>query len=234
MKVLIPILVGLLVVGCGKKQTNQTDRGNNTPENSAKKEVKETPSKEGGKTPTAKNMLALIGQPLTKEEENFVGRWEGEYHLDLDGAITHAEIIYRKDHTCSIFYLHNKLDENGKPIQGEFERQLAHGIWKKKGDRLFFLDLVYDGEKNPEKHQKVIAATLTEIGKTKFVYKIPESKDEEGGIIPEKVLKEESIKKFNLPEMAAYNTENALESFDIINAYKNAKEPEPFDPENNE
>ena len=47
MKVLIPILIGLLVMGCGKKQSTNTNEGNNTPENSAKKNVeKETPSKE--------------------------------------------------------------------------------------------------------------------------------------------------------------------------------------------
>ena len=45
MKVLIPVLIGLLVVGCGEnKQSNNTGKGNNTPENSAKKEVKDTPS----------------------------------------------------------------------------------------------------------------------------------------------------------------------------------------------
>ena len=40
MKVLIPIVIGLLVVGCGKdKQSTNTNGGNNTPEKSAKKKV---------------------------------------------------------------------------------------------------------------------------------------------------------------------------------------------------
>ena len=230
MKALIPILIGLLVVGCGKKQSTNTNGSNNTPEKSAKKNAeKETPSKGDDKKPTVKSMLVIVGQPLTKDEESFAGRRKGEYQFGPDETVTHAEAIYRKDHTCSIVYLYNVLDENGELIQGEFDRQLAHGIWKKKGDRLYFLDLVFDDEKNPEKYQEVIEAILIETGKTKFVYKISESKDEEGVIIPEMILKEESIKKFKHPEMWAYNSPNALESFDLINAYKNAKEPEPFE-----
>ena len=47
MKTLIPILIGLMVVGCGKgNQTANTNEGNNTPEKSSKKEAgKSTPSK---------------------------------------------------------------------------------------------------------------------------------------------------------------------------------------------
>ncbi|MDP7010827.1 MAG: hypothetical protein QF685_05565, partial [Verrucomicrobiota bacterium] len=37
MKVLIPILIGLLVVGCGKKQFTNTNEGNSTPIKTAKK-----------------------------------------------------------------------------------------------------------------------------------------------------------------------------------------------------
>ena len=45
MKVLISILIGLLVVGCGEKQSTNTNDGNNTPEKPAKKNVeKETPT----------------------------------------------------------------------------------------------------------------------------------------------------------------------------------------------
>ena len=235
MKVLISIVIGLLVVGCGKKQSTNTDQSNNTPEKPSKKnEEKETPSKGDDKPPTVKSMLVIVGQPLTKDEESFAGRRKGEYQLVPDEPVTHAEAIYRKDHTCSIVYLYHVLNENGELIQGEFDRQLAHGIWKKKGDHLYFLDLVFDDEKNPEKYQEVFEAILIEAGKTKFVYKIPESKDEEGVIIPESILNEESIKKFEYPEMRAYNSADALESFDLINAYKNAKEPEPFEDGKNE
>ena len=222
MKVLIPILIGLLVVGC--------EKGNQT----VKEKSEASPSKGDEKKPTVKSMLAIVGQPLTKDEEIFVGRRKGEYQLGPDEPVTHAEAIYRKDHTCSILYLHHALNENGTLIEGNFDRQLAHGIWQKKGDRLYFLDLVFNDEKNSEKYQEVIEPILIEAGKTKFVYKIPESKDEEGEIIPESILQEESIKKFEYPEMRAYNSADALERFDLLSAYRNAKEPEHLDDGNNE
>jgi len=66
MKILIPILIGLLVVGCGKgNQTANTHEGNNTPEKSSKKEVeKETPSKVDDKNSTT----AKLVKELTAEE----------------------------------------------------------------------------------------------------------------------------------------------------------------------
>ena len=222
MKVLIPIVIGLLFVGC--------EKGNQT----VKEKSKASPSKGDEKKPTVKRMLAIVGQPLTKDEEIFVGRRKGEYRYGPDEPVTHAEAIYRKDHTSSILYLHPALDENGVLIEGKFDRQLAHGIWQKKGDRLYFMDLVFNDEKNPEKYQKVLEPILIEAGKTKFVYKIPESKDEEGEIIPESILQEESIKKFEYPEMRAYNSADALERFDLPRAYRNAKEPEHLEDGNNE
>ena len=47
MKILIPIVIGLLVVGCGEKQSIITNKSNSTPEKPAKQNVeKENPSKE--------------------------------------------------------------------------------------------------------------------------------------------------------------------------------------------
>ena len=40
MKVLIPIVIGLLVVGCGKKQSTNTNEGSNIPTKPAKKKSK--------------------------------------------------------------------------------------------------------------------------------------------------------------------------------------------------
>ena len=46
MKVLISILIGLVVVGCGKKQSTNTKEGNNTPAIPAKQNAEnKTPSK---------------------------------------------------------------------------------------------------------------------------------------------------------------------------------------------
>ena len=64
MKVLISIVIGLLVVGCGKKQSTNTNGSNNTPEKSAKKNAeKETPSKN-------KDGAAKPVKDLTAEEKN--------------------------------------------------------------------------------------------------------------------------------------------------------------------
>ena len=59
MKVLIPILIGLLVVGCGKKQSINTNVENKAPVKSSEKKV--APEKE-----TRRNIF--IENPLTKEE----------------------------------------------------------------------------------------------------------------------------------------------------------------------
>ena len=77
MKVLIPILIGLLVVGCGKKQSGNTNESNNTPENSAKKnEVKEIPSKGDDKSSTAAKPV----KELTLREKVI-----GTYEIKKDG-----------------------------------------------------------------------------------------------------------------------------------------------------
>ena len=55
MKVLIPILIGLLVVGCGEKQFTNTNEGNSTPIKTAKKKS---------------------ATPLTPEEQKFVGTYK--------------------------------------------------------------------------------------------------------------------------------------------------------------
>ena len=63
MKVLIPILIGLLVVGCGQKQSTNTNENSNIPEKSAKKKAEnKTPSKNDGNNSTAANP----GKELTK------------------------------------------------------------------------------------------------------------------------------------------------------------------------
>ena len=65
MKTLIPILIGLLVVGCGEEQSTNTTEGNNTPVTPAKQKVeKETPSKGNDKNSTT----AKLVKELTAEE----------------------------------------------------------------------------------------------------------------------------------------------------------------------
>ena len=73
MKVLIPIVIGLLVVGCGKeKQSTNTNEGNNTPEKSTNKKIeKEIPSKGNGNNSSTANPV----KELTIND--VVGRWDG-------------------------------------------------------------------------------------------------------------------------------------------------------------
>ena len=101
---LIVLIVGILAVGCGKKQSGNTNESNNTPENSAKKKVeKTTPSKEnvvgtyewkyGGNTIISvlqeKGIYKEYNSGKTDEREY---KWkigeDGEIHIDnkLDGV----------------------------------------------------------------------------------------------------------------------------------------------------
>tara|TARA_Y100001934_G_scaffold266366_1_gene345715 strand:- start:1879 stop:2451 length:573 start_codon:yes stop_codon:yes gene_type:complete len=60
MKVLIPILIGLLVVGCGEKQTNNTDKGNDTPSKAAKKTAASQKISSAQIIPQAQPVFALL------------------------------------------------------------------------------------------------------------------------------------------------------------------------------
>jgi len=83
MKVLIPIVIGLLVVGCGKdKQSTNTNESNNTPVKPAKKKAeKETPS----------NTLADKKKPSEKQLDwGSSGTVDGDYQFGqlVKGKIT--------------------------------------------------------------------------------------------------------------------------------------------------
>ena len=104
MKVLIPIIIGLLVVGYGKKQSTNTNESNNTPEKPAKKKAeKETTSKE-----------------LTLRE-----RVVGTYEAKEDG-ITHRAVFL--DNGIFEAYTNGKKEEKeGKwSISEEGEIHIAH------------------------------------------------------------------------------------------------------------
>ena len=78
MKTLISILIGLLVVGCGKKQSNHTNEGNNAPVKPAKKKVGETtPSKSDDNNSTE---IKPVKEPTL--EEKVVGTYEVKIEED--------------------------------------------------------------------------------------------------------------------------------------------------------
>jgi len=337
MKVLIPIVIGLLVVGCGKKQPTNTKESNNTPAKPVKEltlkekvvgfyegksnqdtnrlrlvlwengevesyrngkkrftanwkinkngelnvEVKEkseevlyafrinpdgsltgtTATMDGnqevlskkdqitlaklregakGSPPTVESMLAFIGRPLSKDEENFVGRRKGSVeYFDSTGYSSRSfmEVVYRRDHTYSVSAIYRdnpNVEEECAPaeavveVESEVEEEVVHGIWRIIGDQIYFLDLVFNNEKHLKNNLKVIEAILMVSDKKSCSFTVSESKNEKGEILPGWKHKEEPTEKFKHPRMWPYNSPNGLESFDLLTAYKYAKEPEPF------
>ena len=95
-------MIGLLVVGCGKKQSTNTNDGNSAPEKSAKKNVeKETPSKGDDKnsaTPKPSKQLTL--------KEKVVGTYELE--LKKFGETQRYVLL---DNSTVEYYLDGKKEE---------------------------------------------------------------------------------------------------------------------------
>ncbi len=110
MKVLISIVVGLLVVGCGKKQSTNTNESNNTPEKTAKKNVeKETPSKgDDNNSTTSKPADDTNATKLTPEERKVVG----EYERKTDSGYTKRLVFL--DNGVFEGYGNGKKREGGK------------------------------------------------------------------------------------------------------------------------
>ena len=117
MKLLIPILIGLLVVGCGKKQSGNTNESNNTPEKSAKKKAEnKTPSKNDGSNSTAANP----DKELTKE--NIVGT----YQMSLPNGL--FTMTLQKDGKS----IHDRITNSG-------EKESDTGKWKIEDGNLFLI-----------------------------------------------------------------------------------------------
>jgi hypothetical protein len=173
-------------------------------------------------------MLAVIGEPLTKDEENFVGRRKCESE-EPDGTGFHYEMVYRRDHTysSSTLYLHTSNDGEEGGASGAVEiggeEWVVHGIWRIIGNHIYFLNLVDGNQKIAENEQEVTWATLSASDKNAYGLEFPEYKDEDGVISPMIKYLEETVEKLKHPGMWPYNSPNALESFDLLTAYKNAR-----------
>ncbi|MED5470544.1 MAG: ankyrin repeat domain-containing protein [Verrucomicrobiota bacterium] len=181
-----------------------------------------TVKEKSAQKPTILDMLAMIGQPITKSEESFAGRRKGEYQFDgPDEPMTHVEAIYREDHSYSIFYISPNVDEDGKPT-GKFDREMTHGIWHKTGGRLYFVDLILGGEATSEKDLFLLDASVIEESINKFVYEIKVNEFPEEKTTEDKInnYKEENINKFKEPEMLKFNSQEALNGFDLFGLYK--------------
>ncbi|MEC7356921.1 MAG: ankyrin repeat domain-containing protein [Verrucomicrobiota bacterium] len=191
-----------------------------------------------GSPPTVKSMLAIIGEPLSKDEENFVGRRKGlgeDFDSTGYSSKSHVEVVYRRDHTYSLSIMERYDPNVGKEgcaeevveeVIREVEEEVVHGIWRIIGDHIYFLDLVFNNEKNPESEQKVMKAILIVSDNKSYSFKIPESKSEKGEVLPGWKCKEEPAEKLKHPGMWPYNSPNSLDGFDLLTAYKYANKPE--------
>ena len=103
MKVLISIIIGLLVVGCGKKQSTNTNDGNNTPVIPAKKNVeKETPSKGDDKNSTA-------AKPV---KELTITDVVGSYFIEADGDEGESRFVFLDNGSGTLY-------GNAPPLRSE-------------------------------------------------------------------------------------------------------------------
>ena len=134
MKVLIPIVIGLLVAGCGEKEQPKEKSDNETPPKSTKaKPVKELTLREKAVGAYEKRIsngilrYVFLKNGVLESYENgeklkIEAKWEivdGELHVELkEGGI----IIYRIDKDGSITYF-ARIDSGGKRSTLSKEKQ---------------------------------------------------------------------------------------------------------------
>ena len=172
--------------------------------------------------PSVQAMMEMAQTPLTEEEIPFVGRW---VETDPDDPEYRSEIIWRVDHTYSVMFLSPGTDEKGNVIEGKYVRDLSHGIWRSKGDHLYFVDLIaYGNQKLPTEELRVTDAVLTKHGEDGYTFEQYEEGDRFQTV-------GKPLKTFTQEEMKVVNKEEALKKFDIQKALKEAKEKKPAKPE---
>jgi len=144
MKALIPILIGLLVVGCGEKQSTNTNEGNNTPVTPPKQKVEnKTPSNDNNATKLSPEEQKVVGEYEFKHEDGDIGRtvflengvWqgfsndkkdgEGKWNV-VDGEIhvttRHKEMVLRINKDGSITFI-AYISKDGKRKEAPKEKQ---------------------------------------------------------------------------------------------------------------
>ena len=166
----------------------------------------------------------LLGSPLSEREKQYVGRWEGR---DQESEWT---TIIREDHTYS--YLQKGTEyvaKNGVLVPGKKTRITGHGIWTIVNEVVYLGDLVWDGKRvSMGDDWEPVALEIVSLEAEKVVcISIPERMIEEEKNVdlsgePYKSV-ERRIEKFEEPEMAPFNTPEALKGFDFLKAYEEAK-----------
>ena len=169
----------------------------------------------------------LLGSPLSEREKQYVGRWEGR---DQESEWT---TIIREDHTYS--YLQKGTEyvaKDGVLVPGKKTRITGHGIWTIVNEVVYLGDLVWDGKRvSTGDDWEPVALEIVSLEAEKVVcISIPERMIEEEKNVdlsgePYKSV-ERRIEKFEEPEMAPFNTPEALKGFDFLKAYEEAKDPQ--------
>ena len=171
--------------------------------------------------PSVQAMKELAQGSVSDEEIPFVGRW---VETDPDDPEYRSEIIWRLDHTYSVMFLTPGVDDKGNVIEGKYIRDLSHGIWRAKGNHLYFVDLIaYGNQKLPAEELRVTDAVLTKYGEDGYVFVQYEEGDRFKTV-------GKPLKTFTQEEMKVYNKDEALKEFDMQNALKEAKEKKPAQP----
>lgn len=168
--------------------------------------------------PSVQAMMEMVQGSLSEEEIPFVGRW---VETDPKDKEYRSEIIWRVDHTYSVMFLSPGIDDKGNVIEGKYIRDLSHGIWRAKGDHLYFVDLIaYGDQKLPAEELRVTDAVLGKHGEDGYVFEQYEEGDRFKTV-------GKPLKVFSQEEMKVFNKDDALKGFDIQKALKEAKEKKP-------
>ena len=177
---------------------------------------------------TPADFRKLPGTPLNEREKQYVGRWAGE---DQESQWT---TIIREDHTYS--YLTEvsyerpeeleELEDGAVPRLAPGTKIIYHGVWAIANETIYFMDLVssdpefVDDESNIPFIMEIVSM---EAGKVVCINATDGLVAEDGE--PLKSV-ERRIEKFEEPEMAPFNTPEALKGFDFLKAYEEAKDPQ--------
>ena len=96
MKVLIPIVIGLLVVGCGKKQSGNTNESNNTPTTPSKENVVGTYVLDQGIATWTHYFLENGVYWYSLDDTSREGRWKiigNEVHTEDDDLVGYDKVF---------------------------------------------------------------------------------------------------------------------------------------------
>jgi hypothetical protein len=221
MRLLIPILISLLVLGCSKEPSAHTGDDDESLAMPASQEMERgTPARgddentAAGKQqpPTVDELIAAMGNPLNEKGKMIVGKYLEKLTSTTDPGFyagdAPSETINRVNRTYSILY------DDGD------EKNLVHGIWMIQGDGYNYMEMVSNGVPIPEEKRNVYHATVVTLDEKKTVFSVtspddPSKKDH---------IHWEPIEKLKVAEMQAFNDEAVNRDFNIFEIHKGVGE----------